>query len=288
MSDVADSMATGTASGDGHAPGRTGIRRDLVWMLAKQAFLQRYRGSYLGVLWCLLVPIVMMAAYTFVFSGVFKARWGASERGPVFYALNLFCGLVPFQIFAEVICGTPSAIVGHANYVKKVVFPLEVIPVACLVSALLTGAAQFVVLVAATVFMKATGLCVLPDWPTWRLVFVPLSLVPLTLLSLGLGWFLSALGVFLRDITTFTGILAQLVMFLSPIFYPIQAVPESVQKWIWLNPMTSIVTTLRGALLLNESPPWTALGITSGAALAVMVLGHLFFARTRAAFADVI
>ncbi|MBK5929406.1 sugar ABC transporter permease [Halochromatium salexigens] len=241
----------------------------------------RYRGSILGLLWSLLTPILMLMVYTFVFSVVFRARWGIDgEENKTQFAVVLFVGLIIHALFSEVINRAPALIVGHVNYVKKVVFPLEILPVVSM------GAALFQALMSLGVLLLAFVL--LNGFVHWTLVLLPLVLLPLVCLTLGLAWLLASLGVFLRDVGQVTGIVTMMLLFLAPIFYPMSALPEALRPWMLLNPLTFIIEQSRQVLLLGQMPNWLGLALYSLVACGIGYAGYAWFQKTRKGFADVL
>ncbi|HEX8186964.1 MAG TPA: ABC transporter permease [Pyrinomonadaceae bacterium] len=254
-------------------------RADLIWPLARRMTLARYRGSALGLLWALLTPAVMIGVFTFLFAGVFGARF--TEGGtPWEYALYLFCGLLPWTAFSETLTQSAGIVVAHANLVKRVVFPLETLPVAQALAALVAQLFGTAALLVATVLVRhelhATAL------------WLPVLLVPQLLLTLGGAWLVASLGVFVRDTSQVLGLLLMAWMYLSPIIYPEQVVPPRFRPALELNPFTPLVRSYRRALLEGAPPDWPGLAYTTALALAAFLLGYWWFARTRKNFADVI
>jgi lipopolysaccharide transport system permease protein len=232
-------------------------------------------------LWSLVNPLLMLAVYTFVFGFVFKAKWGSGGAGgPAQFALVLFAGLIVFNLFSECITRAPGLIVSQPNLVKKVVFPLELIPVVQLGSALFHALVSIAVLLVA--FLVVHGL------PPASALLLPLVLLPLCCLCLGLTWFLAALGVYLRDIGQAIGILTSALMFLSPLFFPLSALPETAQQLVLLNPLSIPIEETRAVLLWGSAPHWLPLLAYSVFALASMHMGYWWFQRTRNGFADVL
>lgn len=254
--------------------------RELITQLIKREVLERYRGSLFGLLWSFLHPLFMLLVYMFVFGVVFRVRWGVEHDDQVQFGVVLFAGLIVHALFAECLVRAPNLILSNPHFVKKVVFPLEILAV------VLLGSALFHMLVGFLILLLFNGVAhaQLP----WTVIFVPLILAPLVLLSLGLSWFLASLGVFLRDISQIVGILATVLLFLCPIFYPLSAVPEALQTWMYLNPLTLIVEEMRNAVIFARTPDWQALAGYYLVAVVCMVLGHRWFNRTRRAFADVL
>lgn len=254
--------------------------RELIAQFAKRDVIGRYKGSYLGILWTFITPLLMLLIYTFVFGTVFKARWGVGTGSKIEFALVLFCGLTTYQLFAECANRAPGLILSNVNYVKKVVFPLEILPVAALGSALVQAAISLIILIAALVaFMGIFN---------WTLVFVPLVLLPMVLFTLGLSWFLASLGVYLRDIGQVVGVITQALMFLSPIFYPVTSIPENFRPLFYINPISYVVEDMRRVMVWGQMPDWNWLLIGTLTGFAVAVLGYAWFQKTRKGFADVL
>ncbi|MFN0263114.1 ABC transporter permease [Tepidamorphus sp. 3E244] len=255
------------------------------WALAlpmiRREVIGRYRGSLLGILWSLLTPLLMLAVYTFVFGTIFKARWaGASEDASVAeFAVILFSGLISFQLFAEVIGRAPGLILSNQNYVKKVVFPLEVLIPVALGSALFHAAVSYAILL--VFIQKIHGI-------PWTALLLPLVIAPFCLLILGLSWFLASIGTFVRDIGQFVGTVVTALLFLSPVFYPISALPAWLQPWLMMNPAALPVTLSREVLIFGKPPDFSALGLYTLIAAAIAGLGYLWFQKTRKGFADVL
>lgn len=254
-------------------------------MLARD-IAQRYRGSALGLLWSFVTPLLMLAVYTVVFSVVFEARWmtrgGADAAPPATgdFALILFCGLILHAFFADCLTRSPSIILNNANFVKKVVFPLEILPVIVL------GAAAFHLAMSLCVLLAAK-LALTGSLPLTAL-YLPLVLAPFFLLTAGISWGLASIGVYLRDIGQVIGLAVTVLMFLSPVFYPAEALPEAWRPYLVLNPLTVIIENTRAVLLWGEPPDWPRLGVYALVSLAVMFLGFAWFQKTRKGFADVI
>jgi len=255
--------------------------RQLVWQLTRREVVGRYRGSLLGMAWSFLNPLVMLIIYTFVFSVAFKARWNISgEESKADFAIILFTGMIVFGLFADVVNRAPSLIVSNVNYVKKVVFPLEILSWVSLGTVLFHSLVSLVVLLLAQLIINKS----LP----WTVVFFPLVLLPLILASLGSAWFLASLGVYVRDIGQITGVFTTILMFLSAVFYPVSALPEVYQGWLRLNPLVHIITESRKVLIFGDLPDWLLLGISLLAGFAIAIFGFWWFQKTRKGFADVL
>jgi len=255
--------------------------QDLMWQLCQRSVLGRYRGSFLGWGWSLVTPLFMLAIYSFVFSTVFKARWGQlEEAGSLGFAINLFAGLIVFNVFAECISGAPTLIVENINYVTKVVFPLEVL-----------GA----VTVAAALFHACTSVVILLIFELIAVHSIPLSIVwlpfvwlPLVLGCLSITWLLSALGVFLRDLGQFIGVFVTMLMFLSAVFYPLSALPPALQPWLALNPLVIVIEQSRRVLVEGAMPSHAYVFLGSLMMLVVCELSYRLFCKASQGFADVL
>lgn len=257
--------------------------RDLISQMATREVVGRYKGSFMGLTWSFFNPLLMLAVYTFVFSVVFKARWGtavATTESKTDFAVVLFVGMIVFGLFSEVLNRAPALILSNQNFVKRVVFPLEILPVIAMSAALFHALISLIVLLLA--FWLFNG------YLHWTVIFMPLVLMPLVLLTLGLAWMLASLGVFLRDVGQTIGIVTTVLMFLAPVFYPISALPEQVRPWLLVNPVTFIIEQAREVLVWGYMPYWTGLLTYTVVAATVAGLGYAWFQKTRNGFADVL
>lgn len=255
--------------------------RQLIVQMTQREVSGRYKGSVMGLAWSFFNPVFMLTVYTFVFSVVFKARWGVGgDESKTQFAVVLFVGMIVHGLFAEVLNRAPSLILGNANYVKKVVFPLEILPVISMGTALFHSLVSLGVLLIAFVLFNG--------YLHWTVVLIPLVLLPLVILTLGLAWILASLGVFLRDVGQTIGIITTVMMFLAPVFYPITALPEDLRPWIMANPLTFIIEQAREVLIWGRLPNWTGLGIYTLVVTAVAWAGYAWFQKTRKGFADVL
>jgi lipopolysaccharide transport system permease protein len=254
------------------------LLRDLTW----REIAGRYRGSWLGITWAGLQPLLMLAVYTFVFAVVFQARWSSvgGGGGKFDFALFVFVGVLMHGILAEGITRSPALVLANANYVKKVIFPLELLPLTVI------GAAAFHALLALAILLVA--IATLGGGLAWTALWMPVLMAPLLLMSLGFAWGLAALGVFLRDTAQVTGVLASVLMFLAPVFYPVSALPEPLDAWLMLNPLTFIIEQSRAALFAGLAPDPAGLALFWGASLLVAQAGFWFFQKSRNGFADVL
>jgi lipopolysaccharide transport system permease protein len=254
--------------------------RDLITMMVRREVLGRYRGSLLGILWSFFNPVLMLAVYTFVFSVVFRARWNAGSESKTEFALVLFVGLIVFNLFADCVNRSPGVILANVNYVKKVVFPLEILPWVTL------GAAIFHALISLLVWLVAYA--VLVGAPHASALLLPVALIPLVLLTMGLSWALASLGVYLRDVSQFIGVMTTVLLFLSPVFYPASALPADYRHLLLLNPLTPAIEQARDLLFWGK-PLDAGLLLTYCLASGVMAwLGFVWFQKTRRGFSDVL
>ncbi|MER9952317.1 ABC transporter permease [Mesorhizobium sp. M0047] len=257
----------------------------LTLALARREVAGRYRGSTLGVLWSLLTPLFMLAIYTFVFGVVMKSRWTlpsgqAGEHSTGEFAIILYSGLIPFQLFSEVVSMSPGVILANVNYVKKIVFPIQILPAVSVGSALFHAGVSLLVLFVFSLFAFG-GIPVSALW-------APIVFAPLVVMVLGIAWFLAAAGVYFRDISQFVSPLITATMFFSPIFFQRTSMPEWLQPWLALNPLTVPVENFRNVVVFGVQPGWMVLGFYSLVALVVAFLGYQFFQKTRKGFADVL
>ena len=254
--------------------------RSLIEALVKREVIGRYRGSLMGILWSFFNPLFMLTVYTFVFGVIFKSRWNSESTSQTEFALVLFAGLIVFSLFAECVNRAPSLILSNANYVKKVVFPLEILPWVSL------GAAAFHTIISWCVWIIAY--LILFGVPPTTLLLLPVVVLPLIFFIIGVTWWLASLGVYLRDVSQFVGILVTVLMFLSPIFYPAAFLPEGFRHFLILNPLTTVVEQVRDVMFWGRLPDWSMLGITLLISAVIAWLGFIWFQKTRKGFADVI
>jgi lipopolysaccharide transport system permease protein len=255
--------------------------RNLIWQFTRREVEGRYKGSFLGIFWSFVSPLALLAIYTFVGGVVLKIRWPGSRTGGLGeFALMLFAGLIAYSVFGECVSRAASLIVAVPSYVKKVVFPLEVLPVSVLGSALFHGVVSLAALFTFSFVHRGT----LP----WTIVFLPLAVLPLALLSLGLTWFLASLGVFLRDLGYAVPLLLQVVFFATPIMYPAESVPTRFRAALYLNPLAWTVESFRALIFRGALPDWVGLTAWTAIAGVVMLLGYAWFMKTRKGFADVL
>lgn len=234
----------------------------------------------MGLMWSFFNPVLMLAVYTFVFSVVFKARWSTESTSKTEFAIVLFAGMIVHGLFAECVNRAPGLILNNVNYVKKVVFPLEILPWVTLGSALFHASVSIAVLL---IFYAVIHFSL-----NWTAIFIPVLLLPLALFTMGLSWFLASLGVFVRDIGQMIGIVTTILLFLSPVFYPVSALPENLRPLLHLNPLTFIIEQVRSVLIWGNVPNWIGLVIYLACSMLVACIGFFWFQKTRKGFADVL
>ncbi len=252
-------------------------RRDLLLQLLRRDTAARYRGTCLGGVWALVTPLLVLAVYTLVFGVIYQASRFNGGVGD--YALTLFCGFVPWWLFAEVVGGAPSLILSRPSFVQKMSFPLEMLPVVHL------GVSLFNSLAALVILFGALAVKGVPYHPT--LLWLPVLYVPLCLWALAFAFVLSGAGVFLRDLHHAVGVVLQLWFFATPIVYQMDIVPMRLRPWLRCNPMTEIVEFFRQAIYFGQAPDVVSLGIVTGLGFCLMWLGYMVFMQARRAFADV-
>nr|WP_315232783.1 ABC transporter permease [uncultured Albidiferax sp.] len=253
----------------------------LLRQLVAQEVRGKYLGSVLGLFWLVLIPLFTLALYTVVFGTFMKARWGPQGDGGIYsFALILFPGLLIFNFFSECVNRAPSLITTNPNYVKKVVFPLPLLALVPIATALL----QFSIGLLVWLFLNILS----GQGISWRIFFVPIIMLPFIFLILGIVLLLSALGVYVRDLISMTPIVTQVLMFLSPVLYPIEHVPANL-RWIFsANPLTFVVEQTRAMLMTTTTFPWETWCIYSLMSFAIGLLGLKVFRTLRPGFADII
>ena len=249
--------------------------RYLLGQLIKRDVLLRYRGAMFGVLWIFLSPLLMLAIFAFIFGQVFQMRWPQQHSGLPFWLL-LYSGLITFNIFAETVSRAPAAVRGYPSFVKKIIFPVHILPVVPLGAALVHGAFNFLILLAALAWAGDLH---------GQILLFPLLLLPVLLLALGLSWVVAAWGVFIKDMTQIVPMFVQMLMFMSPVFYPMSAVPDMLRPAYQFNPLGIVIESSR-AVVTGQSINWGVWGMALGFCLVVAMLGYAFFQHSREEFAD--
>ncbi len=253
---------------------------ELTYQLTKREITGRYKGSMLGIFWSFVNPLLMLVVYTVFFSMILKVRWGSNGESQTDFAMLLFVGLIMYSFIAECINRAPGLVTGNVNYVKKVVFPIAVLPAVSCGSALFHWLISMVVLLLA---LLVTGHGIVST----SLLIFPV-MVPLVLYGLGIGWFLASVGVFLRDLNQIVGVITQVLMFMSPVFFSVTKIPESFRGIFLANPLTTIIEQARAVLIFGQSLDWGAVAVQVGIAAIVCIAGYTWFRLTRRGFADVL
>ncbi len=261
----------------------SGLRhRHLILRLTRARLEARYRDTWLGWLWLPAVPLLLLGVYTFVFSQVFHARWDTVPgQGNAPFALMLFCGLTLYGLVAQCVNEAPSLLIAYQSYLKQLLFPSEILAWVCVLTAVVPLGVSLLLL------LIVYGVMVGP--PPISSLLLPFTVVPLILLTLGTVWFLSSLGVFLRDLSHASAVFTSALLFLSPVFYPASRVPEALRGWFELNPLTPVLEAARRSLFEGQLPlDWGPLSVATGVGLLVSWGGYAWFMRTKGTFVDVL
>ncbi len=256
---------------------RIWTHRSLVRQLTLRAVRDRYSGAYLGVLWSLSQPLLRLGVYCFLFLLIFKPRAQEVTRGQ--FVVGLFCGLIIYRVFAETVARSPNLVTTKRSFVKNVVFPLEVLPVVSLGASFLLFLGPLVILLIALV--------VLAEIPA-TIVLFPLTLLPLLMLTLGLSWWLSSMGVYIGDVSHAVRFVTQMLFFMSPIIWRVSFLPPAYQKYAYLNPLAVIIENSRAVVIHGEMPDWPRLIVVITASAVLMALGFVWFNKTKKGFGDVL
>ena len=254
--------------------------RDLLAQMTRRNVEARYRGSFLGLVWTFVQPLMMLCVYTFVFSVVFKMRWGVSTGGKGAFAVIMLCGMALYNMFLEAVNCASLSVSSSPNLVKKVIFPLEVLPLSQVCSTFINGLAWFILLF--------IGSWQILGFVGWTMLLLPVVLVPFVVFTLGISYIVASLGVFIRDTQYVVGVVLQVLFFATPIFYPISAVPERFRIYLEMNPLTVFIEQARNVFLYGHLPDWQFLGVATAVSVVVLQLGFFFFVRTKRGFADVL
>ena len=254
--------------------------RTLVLELTRREIGGRYRGATLGVFWSLISPFLLLMIYTFAFGTVMGGRWPENHATNTHFSVVLFSGLIPYFVLSECMVRAPDLVTGNPAFVKRVVFPLEILPWPMLLSALfhcLTNTMVFIVL-----------RLLLDGAFDWTIAALPLVILPLAMFTLGLSWFLASLAVYVRDIQQFIGMASMALLFLSSVMIPTSSVPERYRAVFLLNPVSFIADQAREVMIWGHLPDWRGLLLYAFAALIFMYAGYAWFVLTKRGFADVL
>lgn len=254
--------------------------RRLIGQLTKRDVVGRYRGSALGILWSLLNPLFLLVTYTFVFTTIFKMKWNVSIDSRTQFAIVVFAGMIVHGFFSECAGRATALVLANPSYVKRVVFPLEVLPWVTVLAALFHATVSLFVLLA-FILVETQSL-------HWTVLLAPVVILPLAILTVGVCWFLAAIGVFLRDVGQTVGLIVTLLLFLSPVFYPVEAVPPEFRDLIYINFLTFIMEQLRAVVIFGELPNWAGLLAYTLMSLLFAWFGLSWFRKSKRGFADVL
>lgn len=253
------------------------LQRHLIWNFVRRDLKSRYVGSFMGFFWAVIHPLVLLLSYSFVFTVVLQIR--LPQVGTEHFPLFLFCGILPWLYFQDTVLRSCSSVVDHGNLVRKTLFPSEILPVTIALSNLVTHLVGFVLLLVGLAWLQGLG---------WALLLTPVYLILLLLLALGLGWFLGALQVFLRDTAQILSVVMTFWFWFTPVFYQVEMVPPAFRPWIAANPLTHVVEGYRRLLLQDQLPAWSSLLLLAGMALASFLAGGYVFRTTKREFVDVL
>lgn len=258
--------------------------RELLRQLVMRNIYGRYRGTVGGLAWSVIQPLLMLAVYTFIFSVVFKSRWGTLPSGGIdgsySFSVIMFCGMTVFNVFSESITAAPMLIVSNPNYVKKIIFPIEILPIAQVISSMIINLIWMAILFIGAVFLLKSL--------SWTMLLLPVIFIPFLFFTAGLSFFLASLGVYFRDLAHVNGIIVQILFLLTPIFYSPQMVPEKFQFFLRLNPLTWIVGETRAVFLFKQLPNWDAIIVIVIMSFATFHMGYVWLNKTKKGFADVL
>ncbi|MCU1324641.1 MAG: Transport permease protein, partial [Bryobacterales bacterium] len=253
--------------------------RSLIRTLVRRDVMSRYTGSFGGAFWTVLNPLMLMMTYFFVFGIVMNTKF-ENDPSRTGFALYFLAGMLPWLAISEAVGRAPFVLLEHRNFIKKLVFPVETLPVNLVVSGLVTEFFGLLLFLAALFLIRGS----LP----WTAIYLPFAIIPQILLTAGLAWFLSALAVFVRDLGQVIGYLLTVLMFLTPIFYSEKAVPAAAAGLMMFNPIYVLVRAYRATLLEGRAPDFGALAVLGAASLLVLILGHAWFYKLRKSFPDLI
>ncbi len=256
--------------------------RSLIFQMTLRDISMRYKNSFFGALWMVGQPLLQLLLYGFVFQVVLKSRWGIQTPSgeDIPFGLLLFCGILLHGLLADTLVRAPSLIISNTSYVKRVIFPLEILPV---VNVLSTGVGiLFGLLILIAGVLYSTGAV------SWGVLLLPIPIGGLLMFTVGAGWLLAAIGVYFRDLSQITTSLATIMLFTAPICYPAEMVPEKFRWLMNINPLTIPVETVRALVFAHDAVNWQAMGVYLAVGALMSVFGYFIFHRLRTGFADVL
>lgn len=254
--------------------------RFIIWQMTKRNVIGKYKGSFLGVVWSFLNPLILLFIYTFAFSVVFKAKWGLEEEGHLDFALILFASLTIFNLFGDTLRDSPNLVLNYPNYVKKIIFPLEILPIVNLCTSLIQAGINLIIFI---FFFLMTNF-----YLPLTIFLIPFIIFPLILIALGVSFFLASFGVYFRDIGYFMGHVITIFLFTSPVFYSMERIPKSIQKFTYINPIAIILENARSVMIFGKYPNWSELIFYSILGFVLLISGFWWFQKTRVGFSDVL
>lgn len=255
-------------------------KRDLIHQFTKREVLERHKGAMLGMAWNIISPMLTIAVYTFLFGVMFNVRFGDRTGSVADYVLPFFTGFLLYHVFSESANRAPNLITSRRNFVKKVVFPIQILP--------LTVVLSTAIYLAVTVGLVVVGNLITHGEVSATIWLFPAVLVPLYLLSLAASWLLASIGSFLWDLKNIVSFLTHLTFMVTPIFYPVERVPEGARWLLWLNPFTHIVEAGRDTLVRGVVPDLVGLGVLTVIALVLAQGSYAWFMKSRRGMADVV
>ncbi|MCZ4294802.1 ABC transporter permease [Vibrio sinaloensis] len=252
----------------------------LLKQLMVRDFTSRYKSGALGLAWTMINPLLMLALYSFVFVAVFQMRWGVNDTSGHNFILLLFTGILVHGLFSEFITRAPTLIVSNPAYVKKVVFPLELIPLTPLLSAVVNFTLGMTLVLLMQLLVNGSL--------SIYIFFAPVILVPFVILLIGVSYIFSSLGVYFRDLNQISGLISTIAMFASPVLFPMENVPEAYRNLLYLNPITLIVEQLRQVIILGEAPNMNYILMYAFVSVLILIFGMMWFKIVKKGFSDVL
>lgn len=250
--------------------------------MLRRGISQRYKGSILGLIWSFVQPLLMLGVYTFVFGIVFKSRWGTDTgvNSDAAFPLIMFCGMAVFNLFSDSVNSCGFVIENNANLVKKVSFPIEILPLVNVGTSIFYNIAWFLLLfMGSVIWLKSAS---------WTMLLLPVTMIPVALLSAGIALAVAAFSVYLRDIPQFVAIMTQILFFMTPIFYPVELVPQNYVWLLQINPLTPLVEQTRRLFLFQQQPDYGLCFMLFLFSLFIFYLGYAAFMKLKKGFADVL
>lgn len=253
---------------------------DLILSLTKREISSKYKGSLLGPLWSVITPLLLLTVYSFVFGVIFQSKWPSFNNSRADFAIVLFIGMLTFNIFSDSVSKSPWTITSNANFVKKIIFPIEILAIVNVFSSIF----NFMMGLIAWLFI----MIIFHGLPPITIFLLPIYILPLLILSAGVSWIFSSLGVYFKDIGQFMGVLIMLLMFSSPVFYSIDSIPLSYKIFFELNPIASSINMVRDVALFGVVPSLKLYLLTLFVSSLISYAGYIFFKKTKVGFSDVL